>query len=127
LQELRIENNSVSDISPLSGLVNLTYLMLRGNGISDISALAGMTNLASLYLYGNTISDISSLAGLTKLTYLELMHNSITDISALVTNAAAGGLGSGDMVSLQDNTLSAQGLLDVGTLRTTYSVTVSYP
>ena len=44
-----INSNSVSDLSPLAGLTNLTRLSLGGNSISDISPLAGSTN---------TISDI---------------------------------------------------------------------
>ncbi|MCY3790922.1 MAG: fibronectin type III domain-containing protein, partial [Gemmatimonadetes bacterium] len=39
------QSNTISDISPLSGLTNLTELWLGGNTISDISPLSGMTNL----------------------------------------------------------------------------------
>ena len=86
-------SNSISDISVLAGLTNLTSLFLWGNSISDISALAGLTNLKALHLGGeipadfwydnNLISDISALAGLTNLAVLHLGGNSISDISAL--------------------------------------------
>ena len=49
-------NNSVSDLSPLAGLTNLTHLWLGDNSISDISALTGLTNLESLALGDNSIS-----------------------------------------------------------------------
>ena len=88
-----VNSNSVSDVSALAGLTNLTTLFLWGNSISDISALAGLTNLKALHLGGeipadfwydnNLISDISALAGLTNLAVLHLGGNSISDISAL--------------------------------------------
>ena len=74
-------SNSISDISALSGLTNLTYLNLQGNSISAISAVSGLTNLQFLYLYENNISDISSVANLTNLTELRLGKNNILDIS----------------------------------------------
>ena len=60
-------SNSVSDISALSGLTNLTHLVLPDNNVSDISALSGLTKLTSLYLKGNKISDLSPLVSNTGL------------------------------------------------------------
>ena len=76
-----INSNSVSNLSPLAGLINLTFLHLDDNSISDISPLSGLTNLIELWLYGNSISDISALAGLTNLTSLGISDNSIPNIS----------------------------------------------
>ena len=42
-----INSNSISDFSPLSGLTNLTYLVLRNNNISDLSPLSSLTQLTS--------------------------------------------------------------------------------
>ena len=78
-----INSNSVSDLSPLTGLTNLTSLNLGGNSISDISALGGLTKLTSLELWNNSISDISALARLGNLKWLWLYDNNITDISAV--------------------------------------------
>ena len=73
--------NSLSDISPVAGLTNLTRLYLHRNSLSDISPVAGLTNLTVLDLYGTSLSDISPVAGLTNLTSLNLRRNSILDIS----------------------------------------------
>ena len=102
---LRLRNNSISDISPLAGLTQLTWLNIGGNPmISDISVLSGLTNLGTLWLWGTPmISDISPLTGLTQLTWLSLWGNSISDISPLVANT---GLGSGDAVNVRINPLS---------------------
>ena len=74
-------SNSVSDLSPLAGLINLTELDLEENNISDISAVEGLTNLTELSLVNNNITDISAVEGLINLTYLWLDSNNITDIS----------------------------------------------
>ena len=76
-----INSNSVSDISPVAGLTNLTSLDLGYNSISDISLVAGLTHLTYLGLWGNNISDISPVVGLTDLTRLLLENNNISDIS----------------------------------------------
>jgi hypothetical protein len=81
LTSLNLYNNQVSDITPLSGLTNLTYLDLYHNQyINDISPLSGLTNLMYLDIGANQIIDISWLSGLTNLNELRLHHNQITDI-----------------------------------------------
>ena len=100
LTELHLyDSHSISDISPIAGLTNLTSLGLGHNQISDISPIAGLTNLISLGLAGNRISDISPIAGLTNLTILLLQDNSISDISAV------SGLTNLTILLLQDNSI----------------------
>ena len=81
--ELHLSRNSISDISPMVGLINLRKLYFWRNNISDISAVASMTNLTTLHLSENNISDISAVAGLTNMEWLWLGFNSISDISAV--------------------------------------------
>ena len=76
----------------------------NSNSISDLSPLAGLTNLTQLWIGGNSISDISPLAGLTNLTSLTLEVNRISDISPLVANT---GLGEGDTVYVRANPLNS--------------------
>ena len=98
-----INSNTISDLTPLSGLTQLTLLDLDGNAISDISALADLTNLVVLRLGGNVIMDISALSGLTNLVVLRLWDNNISDISPLVANR---GLGAGEVISVSENPLN---------------------
>ena len=100
LTKLDLGSNNISDISPLTGLNQLTTLNLVLNSISDISPLAGLTQLTTLDLEINSISDISPLEGLTNLTHLGLSYNSISDISPLegLTNLTHLGL-SGNSIS----------------------------
>ena len=90
-----INNNSVSNLSPLSGLTNLTGLYLDYNNISDISPVAGLLNLTSLDLDGNSITNISAVVGLTNLTWLDIWGTPISDISPLagLLNLTSLGLG----------------------------------
>ena len=99
-EERSINSNSVSDLSPLAGLTNLTILGLGNNAISDLSPLAGLTNLTELFLDNNAISDLSPLAGLTNLGFLNLDSNSISDISAVA------GLTNLESLNLRDNSIS---------------------
>ena len=78
-----MRDNQISDISPLSGLINLTYLYMLENQISNITALSGLINLVDLTLGNNLISDISPISGHTNLTWLSLGSNQISDISPL--------------------------------------------
>ena len=98
-----INSNSISNLSPLSGLTQLTRLDLEGNQIGDISPLANLTNLVILELGNNAISDISALSGLTNLFSVTLWDNHISDISPLVANS---GFGQGEEVNVSENPLS---------------------
>ena len=84
LETLKLSRLSLTDVSFLKMLTQLTWLELWGNNISDISALSGLTQLRHLELGWNAISDISALSGLIQLEVLSLMNNSILDMSPLV-------------------------------------------
>ena len=85
-------------------MATLTSLVAAGEGIRNLAGLEFATNLTILNLDDNNIADLSPLAGLTNLTELGLRTNSIADVSPLVANT---GLGSGDVVYLNDNPLSS--------------------
>ena len=83
LTDLNLSSSSLSDVSFLENLTQLTFVDLYSNTISDVSPLANLTQLTHLNLYSNTISDVSPLANLTQLTHLNLYNNAISDISPL--------------------------------------------
>ena len=55
--ELNLNGNQIIDVSPLSGLTNLSWLFLAGNQIKDVSPLSGLTNLSLLILHYNQITE----------------------------------------------------------------------
>ena len=99
LTVLWLDGNTIADISPLAGLINLSELGLWGNAITDISPLAELTNLAWLGLSDNSITNISALTALTNLTSLGLSGNPIADFSPLMelTHLTSLGLGFSDI------------------------------
>ena len=78
LTSLKLANNQISSLSPLAGLIALTYLELGlGNPLAD-----GVDDM--LATGSNSISDLTPLAGLTNLTYLGLLGNTgITSIAVV--------------------------------------------
>ena len=80
----------LSDISPLSGLTELTYLNIPIGDVEDLNSLSGLTKLTDLLLYGNahTWKDISFLRPLTNLQRLALDNQvfhlqDLSDLSGL--------------------------------------------
>ena len=105
LTGLNLDNQPISNLSPIAGLIQLEWLGLSHTDVSDISPLASLSQLRSLDLgkfrsrnldtgaseslrlfYGHTdVSDISPLASLTQLERLFLGHTGISDISPLAS------------------------------------------
>ena len=81
--ELWLNDNKITDITPLLGLTSLEYLNLSNNQIEDISVLENLPNLWVLVLNSNQISDVSSLSELSNLWYLGLNNNQITNLNPL--------------------------------------------
>jgi Leucine-rich repeat (LRR) protein len=82
-RELSIIENQITDLTHLSGVVELTFLNLGSNRISDLSPLAGLVKLEELMLGNNKIKDLASLTGLKKLEFLHLVSNQTTDLTPL--------------------------------------------
>ena len=59
---MNIEDNHIKDLSPLSGLVNLTNLNIEDNQISDLSPLSGLKKLNYLHTDHNPISDLACVS-----------------------------------------------------------------
>ncbi|EGC4484504.1 internalin [Listeria monocytogenes] len=117
LKDIDLSNNQISDLSPLSNLSNLNKLDFKGNQIKDLSQLSGLINLTSLNLSNNQVSDISPLSDLIKLTSLSVINNKVGDISPLshLTN-----LTNLEMNTNQINDLSAlSGLVSLVSLELT--------
>ncbi len=79
-----IYGTQASDLTPLSGLTNLRWLMLEGTPVSDLAPLAGMTNLRALSLDSTQASDLTPLARMTSLEVLRLCGTDVSDLTPLV-------------------------------------------
>ena len=89
LEELRLTENTIADLSPVSELDNLEILEVNNSGLEDADLEAINTlkygSLKELYLEKNNINDISSLKedGFERLEVLDLSKNKIGDITPL--------------------------------------------
>ena len=84
LQDLAIDfNGSITDLSPLMNLKQLTTLDFSKDAVSALSPLAGLTQLTDLTLSNNQVADLSPLAHLTQLANLTILRNQVRDLSPL--------------------------------------------
>ena len=63
--------NQVSDLSPITGLINLRSIGFMENPISDLSPLRELRNLTFIYGRESKVSDLSPIAGLTQLKHID--------------------------------------------------------
>lgn len=104
LRELYLDYNDLSDISVLSKLAKLQILWIDDNNIEDISALSSL-NLLWLSAGDNKISSLEPLRSQKNLTNLWLGANEIQDISPL-----------SDLTRLKKLHLAKNQIQDVGAL-----------
>ncbi|MDE0481796.1 MAG: leucine-rich repeat domain-containing protein [Candidatus Poribacteria bacterium] len=108
LRDLYLNNNVITDLSPLSGLNKLYRLELNHNEIlSDLSPLSSLPNLNILFVEFNVISDLSPLTELLTLHDIRIGHNIIEDLSAIAGLHNLRGIGIGanlitDLTPLKD-------------------------
>lgn len=118
---LNCADEQLSDITELGFLTNLTYLNIGYNNVANLSPLGTCMSLENLQAYHCNITDCAGLEGLTNLTEINFYNGIVTDLSALITNAASGGLGPGDVVNVRKNPVNPD---HVDTLRNVYGVSV---
>lgn len=81
---LQVKFARVTDLAPLSGLTELEHLELTMNEVPSLSRLADLPNLRFLGLQYNLVRDISDFPMLPKMADLQLLDNKIRDVSPLV-------------------------------------------
>jgi Leucine-rich repeat (LRR) protein len=106
VEVLRADGNALTSLEGLGAAPNLAELDASHNEVQDLGPLSPITTLRRVYLDHNRIQRLDALAGLTSLEVLDLSHNAVTDIGPLLDNAAAGGLGEGDVVYLVGNPIT---------------------
>lgn len=98
LRYLNLDDNNLTDLSPVSGLTDLEQLSVYKNpDLTDLSPLAGLTGLRNVGFDSSLVTDYSFMAGMTKLEYVHLFDvQEDTDLSALsgLTNVKSIDIGS---------------------------------
>ena len=106
LEILRADGNAITSLTGLGSAPHLVELDASHNEVQDLDPLSTIATLRRIYLDHNRITRLDALAGLTDLEVLDLSHNQVTDLAPLLDNAAAGGLGEGDVVYLVGNPIA---------------------
>lgn len=78
-----VEVDGASDVSLLATLHDLQELHVDDSSVTDITALKKLTNLRRLFLRHSPISDITPLAGLNSLDHLSLNDTDVRDVTPL--------------------------------------------
>src|SRR6478736_1272083 len=84
IRGIDIAQTSVTDLTPLQGLLGLRRLVISFTPIATLSPIAGLRSLEILACQGCPISDIAPLAGMTALVSLGLSTTGIRDLSPLL-------------------------------------------
>lgn len=80
LKKLVLNDNLISNITPIANFTGLVELQLFNNNISDIDDLSGMINLIDIDLRNNLISDFTDLLTIPNVEFVNLRGNQITFI-----------------------------------------------
>jgi Leucine-rich repeat (LRR) protein/GTPase SAR1 family protein len=83
LQILHCYSNQIADLTPIEHLTNLQILNCSYNQIADLSPIANLSNLQQLYCSSNQTSDLSPIASLTNLQQLHCYRNQIADLAPI--------------------------------------------
>lgn len=75
--------DGISDLTPLTALVNMNEIYMSCNNIASIQPLVDMDDLEVLYLISNQVADISPLSGKTHLQALRLSDNLLASDNAV--------------------------------------------
>ena len=83
LRFLKLNDNQISDLTPLMNLPALETLELRNNLITDLRPLMGLSKLRAVDAAGNRITDTAAVGAMAGLRSLDLSDNPLTDLSGL--------------------------------------------
>jgi hypothetical protein len=85
LQQLKLRNTQVGDVSGLWALPNLQALDLGACPVQDAGVLSTLTNLRSLDISRTRVANVDSLAKLTNLSSLDMSRAPVRSVDSLST------------------------------------------
>jgi len=111
LQVLALDNNRLTDITPISMLPNLESLSLAFTDVANLDGLQGLITLKSLVISNNLVTDLAFVANLPDLEVLHAQNNQIQELPDLSATSL-------ELLSLTGNPVSdIAGVIYADTLR----------
>lgn len=83
LKSVFIDDNQISDLSPLSSASGLLALSFNNNQISTLDSIKGCTKLKAISGDNNKISSLDVLTPMTALRCISFSHNNISDMKPI--------------------------------------------
>lgn len=80
---LYLNNNKITDLSPLAKLKHLKNLYVSHNRVTDIGGLLGLKELSELDLSSNQLTSLQGIEQSTGMSLINLDNTGITDLSLL--------------------------------------------
>ena len=85
LTKLVLDDNEISDLTPLASLTKLRYLDVSGQNIDDISALSELKQMEILDVSDNPLTSVAAVQGMTELRELDLSDTSTATLAPLAS------------------------------------------
>ena len=82
LKEVKLSNNSISDLSPLEGCIHLITIDVTSNNITSLAPLKNSAEMKKIFASDNEITSTEGIEALPLLNELDLSKNKLTKISA---------------------------------------------
>lgn len=83
LKTLNCSDTDVSDLSPLSGLLNLQEIDFWGTPVNDVSSLENIVGLRKINLSNTKVTNLTPLAQLAHVKSLDVSETPVSDIRPL--------------------------------------------
>ena len=83
LSNLNISSTSITDLTPLKAMKNLSVLTAEYCGLTDISVLSGLEKLVRLDLSNNELESLEALQDCVKLEMLDVACNKLSSLEGI--------------------------------------------
>ncbi|RLT94204.1 leucine-rich repeat domain-containing protein [Ketobacter sp.] len=84
-QSVSLDNNLLTDLSPLTALPALKVVSVSGNELDTLDSLSLSTSVRNIVAHNNRLFDLSALSQMPQLVNLALDNNQISDLGPLQT------------------------------------------
>ncbi len=108
LEYVSINDNTITDLSPLTNAQNLKFLSFDNNDVTDIKALSNCKMLKMISGDNNKLTNLDGIENCKDLNYIFMPRNQISDTNALDKITASKG------VSLKYIDLSSNNISNLG-------------
>lgn len=82
-QSVSLDNNQLTDLTPLTALPQLTTLSVSGNGLTGLGSLMASMSVHNIAAHNNALTDVTALGMMPQLLSLTLDNNQISDPTPL--------------------------------------------